>query len=78
VAGSLHIAPHELLARRGEISDGEVWVYCGSGYRAAVAASLLATEPGRDRELVVIDDDWAEAVESGLPIAHDQAPAAVG
>ncbi|WP_433038174.1 MBL fold metallo-hydrolase [Actinomycetospora sp. CA-053990] len=78
VAGSLHIALHELLARRDEVPDGEVWIYCGSGYRAAVAASLLATEAGRDRELVVIDDDWAEAAESGLPIAHDQAPAPVG
>jgi rhodanese-related sulfurtransferase len=74
VAGSVHIALHELLSRRDEIPDGEVWIYCGSGYRAAVAASLLATEPGRERDLVVVDDDWAEAADAGLPIAHDQAP----
>jgi glyoxylase-like metal-dependent hydrolase (beta-lactamase superfamily II)/rhodanese-related sulfurtransferase len=75
VAGSLHIPLHEMLARRDEIPDGEVWIYCGSGYRSAVAASLLATEPDRERELVVVDDDWSHAAEAGLPIARDQAPA---
>ncbi|MDD7939601.1 MBL fold metallo-hydrolase [Actinomycetospora lutea] len=75
VAGSLHIPLHELLARRDEIPDGEVWIHCGSGYRASVAASLLATEPGRDRELIVIDDDWPHAADAGLAIAYDQTPA---
>ncbi|MFC5139809.1 rhodanese-like domain-containing protein [Actinomycetospora rhizophila] len=74
VAGSVHIPLHEMLARRGEVPDGEVWIYCGSGYRASVAASLLAVEPGRDRELVVIDEDWPHAADAGLRIAHDQAP----
>lgn len=52
-----------------------MWIYCGSGYRASVAASLLATEPGRDRNLVVVNDEWPHAAEAGLPIALDQSPA---
>ena len=78
VAGSVHIPLHEMLARRDEVPDGEVWIYCGSGYRASVAASLLAAQPNRGRELVVINDDWSHALEAGLPIAHDQAPTPVG
>ncbi|MDD7931930.1 MBL fold metallo-hydrolase [Actinomycetospora straminea] len=78
VAGSVHIPLHEMLARREEVPDGEVWIYCGSGYRASVAASLLAAEPGRDRELVVVNDDWPNAAESGLPIAHDRTSVPVG
>ena len=42
VRGSLHIPIHRLLARIDEVPPGEVWVYCGSGYRASIAASLLA------------------------------------
>ena len=42
VRGSLHIPVHELADRLDEIPTGDVWVYCGSGYRAAIAASLLA------------------------------------
>jgi rhodanese-related sulfurtransferase len=42
VRGSLHVPIHELAGRLDEIPDGEVWVYCGSGYRAAIAASMLA------------------------------------
>ncbi len=39
--GSLHIPLHELAERLDEVPDGEVWVYCGSGYRASIAASML-------------------------------------
>jgi len=46
IAGELAIPVHELLDRMDEIarwSGGrEVWVYCASGFRAAVAASMLA------------------------------------
>nr|WP_204261364.1 MBL fold metallo-hydrolase [Blastococcus saxobsidens] len=42
VRGSRHIPIHELADRIDEVPDGDVWVYCGSGYRAAIAASLLA------------------------------------
>jgi hydroxyacylglutathione hydrolase len=42
VRGSLHIPIHALADRLDEVPAGEVWVYCGSGYRASIAASLLA------------------------------------
>ncbi len=46
--------------RLADIPAGTVWVHCGSGYRAALAASLLANA-GRD--VVLINDlfDHAEA-----------------
>jgi hydroxyacylglutathione hydrolase len=73
VRGSVHIPLHELPARRDEVpAGGEVWVYCGSGYRASVAASMLAAGDDKDRRLVVINDEWANAADAGLPIATDQ------
>jgi hydroxyacylglutathione hydrolase len=68
VRGSQHIPLHELHARLDEVPPGEVWVYCGSGYRAAIAASVLDT-PGRD--VVLIDDSYGSAGEAGL---EDEAP----
>jgi glyoxylase-like metal-dependent hydrolase (beta-lactamase superfamily II)/rhodanese-related sulfurtransferase len=55
VRGSLHIPIHELAGRLGELPAGEVWVYCGSGYRAAIAASMLARI---GRRPVLIDGDY--------------------
>lgn len=63
VAGSQHIPLHQLMERRAEVPRGEVWVYCGSGYRASVAASVL-DGPGRD--LVLVDDSYDHARELGL------------
>jgi len=63
--GAVHIPLHELPARLGEVPDGEVWVHCAAGYRAAVAASLLAA---RGRQVVAINDQFAAAEESGLPV----------
>ncbi|MGY1681269.1 MBL fold metallo-hydrolase [Geodermatophilus sp. SYSU D01176] len=51
VRGSLHIPIHDLADRLDEVPAGDVWVYCGSGYRAAIAASLLA-RAGRRPALV--------------------------
>ena len=50
---ALHIPFHEVLDRADEVPDGEVWVYCATGNRAAVASSLLARD-GRD--VVLLDD----------------------
>ena len=44
---------------------GHVWVHCKSGFRAAIAASLLA-RAGRD--VVLITDDWEKAEQIGLPV----------
>jgi len=46
VRGSQHIPLHELAGRIDEVPGGVVWVYCGSGYRASIAASVL-DRPGR-------------------------------
>ncbi len=63
VAGSRHIPVHELADRLDEVPRGEVWVYCGSGYRASIAASIL-DHPGR--QMVLINDDYDNAVAAGL------------
>lgn len=39
VDGAIHIPLHELPGRLAESPDGELWVYCRSGYRASVAAA---------------------------------------
>ena len=63
VPGSRHIPLHELVGRLDEVPDGEVWVYCSSGYRAAIAASVL-DRPGR--QVVLIDDSYEAATTAGL------------
>jgi hydroxyacylglutathione hydrolase len=65
IEGSEHIPLHELAGRMAELPDGEIWVHCEAGYRAAVAASLLAA---RGRQVVVINDRFSSAAESGLPV----------
>lgn len=56
--GATHIPLHELPSRLAEVPDGEVWVHCAAGYRASIAASLLAAA---GRQVVHIDDDFADA-----------------
>jgi hydroxyacylglutathione hydrolase len=65
VAGAVHIPLFELAGRLGDVPDGEVWVHCQSGYRAMVAASMLAA---RGRQVVAVDDDFCHAAEAGLPL----------
>jgi glyoxylase-like metal-dependent hydrolase (beta-lactamase superfamily II)/rhodanese-related sulfurtransferase len=65
IAGAVHIPFSELPGRAGELPAGEVWVHCQSGYRAVVAASLLA---GRGRQAVAVDDDFGSAAAAGLPL----------
>ncbi len=63
IDGAIHIALHELADRMDELPDGAIWVHCHSGYRAAVAASMLAS---RGREVVAIDDEFEAAARAGL------------
>lgn len=63
--GTVHIPLHELLDRMGEVPEGELWVHCRSGYRASIAASVLAAA---GREVVSIDDEYDEAARAGLPV----------
>ncbi len=66
ITGAISIPLHELASRAGELPTGELWVHCATGYRASIAASLLAAAGNR---AVVIDDDYAEnASAAGLPI----------
>ncbi|MBR7830748.1 MBL fold metallo-hydrolase [Actinospica sp. MGRD01-02] len=59
---ALLIPLHELLARIDEVPDGEIWVHCAAGYRASIAASLLAA---RGRTVVHVDDDFDAALRAG-------------
>ncbi|MGW0432562.1 MBL fold metallo-hydrolase [Micromonospora sp. NPDC003197] len=63
--GAVHIPLPELPDRLAEVPEGAVWVHCGSGYRASVAASLLANA---GRQVVLIDDSFAHAGPAGLPL----------
>ena len=65
IAGALTVPLHELPARVAEVPEGEVWVHCAGGYRASVAASLLAAS---GRHPVAVDDDFGRAAPAGLPI----------
>jgi rhodanese-related sulfurtransferase len=40
-------------------------VHCAAGYRASIAASLLAAA---GRPVVAIDDDFTNAAPAGLPV----------
>ena len=64
VAGSAHIPLHELPGRVEEVPrDRTAWVHCAAGYRASIAAALLA-RAGRD--VVLIDDAYSNAPAAGL------------
>ncbi|HET7016958.1 MAG TPA: MBL fold metallo-hydrolase [Streptosporangiaceae bacterium] len=63
IPGAFHIPLHELEARIGEVPEGEVWVHCQAGYRAAIAASLL---DAAGRQVVLINDHFAVAKRTGL------------
>lgn len=62
--GAVHIPLHDLLDRLTDVPAGEVWVHCRSGYRASIAASILAAA---GRRVVVIDDDIDRAAATGAP-----------
>lgn len=67
VPGAVAIPLPELTQRLGEVPPGEVWVHCRSGFRAGVAAGLLARA---GREVVHVDDDLEHA-----PVDRVVAPA---
>ncbi|GAA0549740.1 MBL fold metallo-hydrolase [Paractinoplanes ferrugineus] len=64
---AVHIPLPDLPTRLGDVPAGTVWVHCGSGYRAAAAAGLLARA---GRQVVHIDDAYPEAADAGLPIVR--------
>lgn len=65
VEGSRNLPLHELLTHSHHAPDGELWVHCASGYRAAIGASVLA----RARfPVVLVDDEFDRAEAAGLNI----------
>ncbi len=70
IEGAVNIPIHELPRRTAEVPEGEVWVHCAGGYRAAVAASFLAAA---GRTLVAVDDGFDNAADAGLPIVSPTA-----
>ena len=66
IEGAVNIPVHEILQRLDDVPRGEVWVHCGGGYRASIAASVLAA---RGAHVVAIDDDFGEhAASAGLAL----------
>lgn len=63
IPGSTHIPLHSVLTCLDEVPDGTLWVHCASGFRASIAASLLDRA---GHNVILVDDDYAKAVESGL------------
>jgi len=65
VRGAVHVPLHLLAERMDDLPGTRLWVHCGSGFRAAVAASLLAAH-GHD--VVHVDEDFESADAAGLPL----------
>ena len=65
VAGSVHIPLNELVDRLDDVPAGRVWVHCGSGFRASIAASLLDRA---EHDVVLVEDDYDNAEKAGLEI----------
>jgi hydroxyacylglutathione hydrolase len=66
IQDAVNIPLHELLRRMDEVPAGRLWVHCGSGYRSAVAASLLQ-RTGRD--VVHINASFGGVKKAGLTLA---------
>jgi rhodanese-related sulfurtransferase len=68
IDGAVHIPLHELPGRMHELPGrppAPVWVHCQAGYRAGVAASLLAAA---GHQVILVDDDYDRAAAAGLPL----------
>jgi len=68
VVGAHHVPLHEIEPRIDELpTERDVWVHCASGYRASIAASLIARS---GRTPVLIDDDFAEHAAEHLEVTE--------
>jgi rhodanese-related sulfurtransferase len=63
ISGAVNIPIHEIPGRVAEVPAGEVWVHCGAGYRASIAASFLVAA---GRHVVAVDDAYDEVAETSL------------
>jgi hydroxyacylglutathione hydrolase len=74
VDGATFMPFYEVMDRMQELPfDEDIYVYCGSGYRASAVASLLQNH-GHDN-VVLVDDDFMNAAKAGLKIVSEDAPA---
>lgn len=65
VEGARNLPLHELVTHSRHAPNGELWVHCASGYRASIAASLLA----RARfSVVLVNDEFDRAEAAGMTI----------
>ena len=74
IEGALHIPLPELVDRLAELpapGRDELWVHCQTGFRAAVAASMLELA---GYAVVLVDEPFSAASEAGLPVVagHSQ------
>lgn len=67
LADATNIPLHDLLARLDDVPPGTVAVHCASGYRASIATALL-DRAGHD--VVLVDDDYANAAASGRAVVE--------
>lgn len=65
LAGAFHVPLPALASALDRVPPGEVWVHCHSGFRAAIAASLLARA---GRRVVLVTDDWDRLGDTGLAL----------
>lgn len=74
VANAVFIPFYEIHDRMGEVPRNvDVYVYCGSGYRASAVASLLQNH-GFDN-VIHVDDNFSNAAAAGLDIVNEESPA---
>ncbi|MDA8286472.1 MAG: MBL fold metallo-hydrolase [Actinomycetota bacterium] len=72
VEGAVHIPFQDLAERVDDIPEGtETWVYCRTGHRASIAASLLERS---GRTPVLVDDMWDNVEGAELPVLCDLQP----
>lgn len=73
VQGAVVIPFYEVLDRLAEIPrDKDVYVYCGSGYRASAVTSVL--EHFGYKNVIHVDDNFDNAAQVGLPLVSVTAP----
>lgn len=73
VDGARFIPFYEMQDRMAEVpTDRPVYVYCGSGYRAAAVTSLLHHHGWENT--IHVDDNFANAAAAGLRIVEEAAP----
>ena len=71
IPGSQHIPLHELSGRVHELPDATLFVHCGTGYRAAIAASML---DALGKHVVLVNDTFEKARAAGLTAVRAATP----